>query len=72
MSIGENIKHLRESRNMTQGDFAFELGVTQPFIVAIEKGRKSPSLQMAIDIAAYFGCTVEQLIHGDFPACITE
>lgn len=61
MSVAENIKKLREARHLTQSELAAELGVVQQFIAAIERGRKNPSLQMAIDIADFFGITIDEL-----------
>jgi transcriptional regulator with XRE-family HTH domain len=38
MNIGHKIKRLRESKNMSQTELAFELGTTQPTIFNIESG----------------------------------
>ncbi len=62
LSVAENIKKLREARHLTQSELAAELGVAQQFIGAIERGRKNPSLQMSLDIAEFFGITVDELI----------
>jgi transcriptional regulator with XRE-family HTH domain len=37
---------------MTQGDLADRVGVTRQTIIAIEQGRYSPSLEMALDLVA--------------------
>jgi len=39
---------------MTQAELADRLGVTRQTIIAIEKGKYSPSLEMAFQIAAVF------------------
>ncbi|TEB10648.1 helix-turn-helix transcriptional regulator [Pelotomaculum propionicicum] len=50
MTIGERIKYLRKSLNLTQQQFANALDVDQGHIAGIEKGTKNPSkpLQKAI------------------------
>lgn len=39
---------------MTQADLADRIGVTRQTIIAIERGRYSPSLEMAFQIARVF------------------
>ena len=54
-SIGNNIRKLRFNANeMTQQELAEKVGVTRQTIVAIEKGKYSPSLELAFGIALAF------------------
>lgn len=55
MTIGERIKYLRKSLNLTQQQFANALDVDQGHIAGIEKGTKNPSkpLQKAICLTFY-------------------
>ena len=54
--VSNNIRRLRfEHDEMTQQELAERIGVTRQTIVAIEKGRHSPSLDTAFRIAAVFG-----------------
>ena len=56
------IRELREQNtNLTQQDFADRIGVTRQTIVALEKGTYSPSLALALRIAALFEQPVEEV-----------
>jgi len=46
---------------MTQAALADKLGVTRQTILAIEKGKYSPSLEMAFEIAQAFGVRLEEV-----------
>lgn len=61
MSIGENIKSLREKNGLTQEQLAEKLCVTRPFITQIERGTKTPSLPLGKAIADIFNCSIEEL-----------
>lgn len=61
MSIGENIKRLREEKGVTQVQMARDLFMTPQMLCGIETGIKQPSLNIALAIAAYFGTDVETL-----------
>ena len=54
--ITNTIKTLRFFANeMTQQELAAKVGVTRQTIMAIEKGKYSPSLEVAFKIALVFG-----------------
>ena len=48
---------------MTQAELAERVGVTRQTVIAIERGRYSPSLEMAFRIARVFGVPLEQVFH---------
>ncbi len=56
---------VREGRffanEMTQQDLAELVGVTRQTIMAIEKGKYSPSLEVAFKIALVFGKSLEEV-----------
>lgn len=53
--ISNNIRKLRFHHNeMTQQQLAEKVGVTRQTIVAIEKGKYSPTLELAFRIALVF------------------
>lgn len=53
--INNNIRTLRFHCNeMTQEDLAKKVGVSRQTIIAIEKGKYSPSLELAFQIAQVF------------------
>jgi putative transcriptional regulator len=55
------IKIYRAMHNLTQEALADELGVTRQTILAIEKGKYDPSLDLAFRIARFFGVSIEDL-----------
>ncbi len=59
-SIQNNIRRLRFNANeMTQQDLADKVGASRQTIVAMEKNKYSPSLELAFKIADAFGVTIE-------------
>jgi len=66
--ISNHIRKLRFDRNeMTQQQLAEKVGVTRQTIVAIEKSKYSPSLELAFRIALAFNVPLEEVffIEGD-------
>lgn len=55
------IKVYRAMHDLTQDNLAQALGVTRQTILAIEKGKYDPSLELAFRMARYFNTTVEEL-----------
>jgi len=46
---------------MTQEDLAKKTGVSRQTIIAIERGKYLPSLQLAFKIVRVFGATIEEM-----------
>jgi len=60
--ISNNIRRLRfDADEMTQKDLAEKVGVTRQTIVAIEKAKYSPSLELAFLIARVFKTPLEEV-----------
>ena len=60
--IQNNIRKLRFlSGEMTQQDLADKVSVSRQTIVAIEKGKYSPSLELAFRIAHVFNTPLEEV-----------
>jgi len=60
------IKVYRAMHDPTQEDLARKIGVTRQTILAIEKGRYVPSLDLAFKIARHFGVNIEEIfIYGE-------
>ena len=59
------VRELREEKGISQGELAHDLGVSRQTINSIEVGRYTPSLPLAIALARYFGCTVEEMFDDD-------
>ena len=55
------LKEYRARYDMKQGELADRVGVRRETIIRLEKGLYTPSLKLAMDIAAVFGTTVEEL-----------
>ena len=61
-SITNHVRRLRfDANEMSQKALADAVGVTRQTIIAIEKNKYSPSLEVAFKIAQVFGCSVEEV-----------
>ena len=61
-NIKNNIRKLRFFHDeMTQQELAEKVGVTRQTILAMEKGKYSPSLELAFKIAAVFEVPLEEI-----------
>jgi putative transcriptional regulator len=60
-----DVRELRMDKGLRQEDLAVALKVSRQTVNAIETGRYLPSLPLAIDLARFFGKSVEELFHGD-------
>jgi putative transcriptional regulator len=62
--ITNTIRRLRFERGeMTQQALADAVGVTRQTIIALEAGKYTPSLLLAMKLARHFGVTVDELFH---------
>jgi len=60
-AMKNRIKVLRAMNDLTQDALAQQLGVTRQTILAIEKGKYDPSLDLAFKIARYFNVSIEEV-----------
>ncbi len=61
-TIKNNIRELRFfAEEMTQQELAELVGVTRQTIIAIEKSKYSPTLEIAFKIATVFGHSLEEV-----------
>ena len=64
--INNNIRKLRFFNDeMTQQQLAEKVGVTRQTIIAMEKGKYSPSLELAFRIARVFSVPLEEVFSYD-------
>lgn len=64
--INNNIRTLRFFQDeMTQQQLAKKVGVTRQTIIALEKGKYSPSLELAFRIALVFDVPLEKVFSYD-------
>lgn len=67
MMVNENIKTMRERAGMSQAELSRKIDVSQPFLNKIERGKKNPPLDVLIEIAKVFDCTIDELVFGGQP-----
>lgn len=64
--VSNSIRTLRfHNEEMTQQQLAEKVGVTRQTIVAIEKGKYSPSLELAFKMARVFNTPLEEVFSFD-------
>jgi len=63
--VRNDVRERRTAKGLAQGELARELDVSRQTINSIETGRYTPSLQLAIAIARFFGTTVEEIFHAE-------
>ena len=63
MTFAERLRELREERNITQKELGSHLGISPRMVSFYESGAHFPrDAKMLIDIAAFFGVTVDYLL----------
>ena len=55
------VKRLRKEAGMRQEDLAKELGVTRQTIIAIDKDKYTPTLELAMKMAELLGLHVDEI-----------
>ena len=60
-NLHNRVKELRSERELTQADLGEIVGLTRQSIIAIEKGRFTPSIHTALMLAAALNTTVDEL-----------
>jgi putative transcriptional regulator len=63
--MNNDVRSLRADRGLSQQQLARALDVSRQTINAIETGRYTPSLPLAIALARYFGSSVEEIFHAN-------
>ena len=64
MKLKNNLKHHRfYNGHITQDSLAGKLKVSRQTINAIENGKFNPSVKLAIQIADFFRCKVEDIFY---------
>lgn len=65
MSIGENIKRLRESRGLTQAQLGDAVGVSDKAVSTWESGKREPRMGVVEKLAVFFNVPKSVLLFGD-------
>jgi len=63
-AYGARIKQLRIGKGLTQEQLAEKMNVTGTYIVKIENGQRTGSVELAVELAAYFGVSLDYLLMG--------
>ena len=64
MTIGQRIRKRRETMKLTQQQLGEALGVTPQHISAVEKDKRTPSLESLVKLAEELGVTIDFLVTG--------
>jgi putative transcriptional regulator len=65
--VNNDVRELRAEHGLSQGDLAKQMKVSRQTINAVETGRYTPSLPLAIALARFFQRSVEEVFHA--PSC---
>ena len=60
--LGRNLKHIRTTKGISQGDIARSLEVSRGFISNIENGKTNPTLATIARLAKAIDVSIERLI----------
>lgn len=60
--LGERLKELREEQGYTQRQIADILGVNSVTYLHYEKEQREPPLSLIVDIAVFYGVSVDYLL----------
>lgn len=65
MSIGKELRHIREKAGLTQAELAEHCHVTRQTVSSWENEKSYPDLQTLINISNDFGVSLDTLLKGD-------
>lgn len=60
--LGENLKVIRASKNITQSELAEKLGADKSFVSNIENGKTNPTLSTIASLAKALGVSTNELL----------
>lgn len=63
--LRENIKMMREARDLTQDELGDFLGISGKTISSWEKGRSEPKIDMIEKLSSFFNCSSSKLLGED-------
>lgn len=65
MSVDNDLKMYRAREDLTQAELASAVGVSRQTIHTIEAGKYNPSLELALELAAFFDEPLETMFYLD-------
>jgi transcriptional regulator with XRE-family HTH domain len=60
--VGINVRRLREGRELSQEELAFEAELHRTYISGVERGVRNPTVTVVAKIAKALGVTPDQLL----------
>ncbi|PFZ06317.1 transcriptional regulator [Bacillus pseudomycoides] len=63
--VTNKVKQFRVVRDITQEQLASAVNITRQSLIAIEKNKYNPSLELALKLCEFFDCKVEDLFQLD-------
>lgn len=64
LETGRRIQKLRRERYLTQEELAIKLNISDRHLRNLERGEYTPSIDLFVEIAAFFDVTLDHLIMG--------
>ncbi|SFE22544.1 Helix-turn-helix [Paenibacillus catalpae] len=64
-NIGENIRAIRKQKGFSQEQLALRAEINGSYMGQVERGEKSPTIDVLSKIALALQCPLEQLVHVD-------
>ncbi len=61
--LGENMRKIREEKNMTQGDICRALNLDRAHVSNIENGKQNPTLDTIEKIAKALKVSIKELVN---------
>lgn len=61
MQVKNQLKKLRQEKDLTQAELAKKMDVSRQTVNAIETGKYNPSLELALELAEFFDTEVEKI-----------
>lgn len=62
MNISENLRRIREERNVKQIELANAVGISQAMLSQLERGTKNLTVNLAVEIIKALKCDISDLI----------
>lgn len=72
MLVGERLKKLRLSKQLSQQELGNLLGITKVSICGYENGTRTPSLDILCEMARVFGVSTDYLLGMEIPIIDTD
>ena len=63
ITLGQNIRQIRELNGLSQEELGFRIKSARNYIGCIERGEKSPSLDIIFDIAHALNCNAGEFFN---------